>query len=139
MLRLCSDLHLECCCSKQACNDIILSYIYTDDAVYIHIMGLFQSLQRWGLAKQKISGWLLALSKGSSSHFFSFFAEKGSGKSESIAWFVEGDGAVVKSMRGLGFINNVFSPTVQTLATLWISVPPPDCMILSCWLFLRSR
>lgn len=65
-------------------------------------MGLFQSLQRWGLAKQKISGWLLALSKGSSSHVFSFFAEKGSGKSESTAWFVEGDGAVIERTRSLG-------------------------------------
>lgn len=64
--------------------------MYTE-AIYIHVMVLFRSLQQWGLAEQKISSWLLALSKGSSGHFFSFFAEKGSEKSECIAWFVEGE------------------------------------------------
>lgn len=62
------------------------------EAIYIHVMGLFQSLQRWGLA----------LSKGSSGHFFSFFAEKGSGKSESIVWFVEGERCCNKEYEGSG-------------------------------------
>lgn len=62
------------------------------EAIYIHVMGLFQSLQRWGLA----------LSKGSSGHFFSFFAEKGSGKSECIVWFVEGERCCNKEYEGSG-------------------------------------
>lgn len=62
------------------------------EAIYIHVMGLFGSLQRWGLA----------LSKGSSGHFFSFFAEKGSGKSECIAWFVEGERCCNKEYEGSG-------------------------------------
>lgn len=62
------------------------------EAIYIHVMGLFRSLQRWGLA----------LSKGSSGHFFSFFAEKGSGKSECIVWFVEGERCCNKEYEGSG-------------------------------------
>lgn len=62
------------------------------EAIYIHVMGLFGSLQRWGLA----------LSKGSSGHFFSFFAKKGSGKSECIAWFVEGERCCNKEYEGSG-------------------------------------
>lgn len=82
---------MECCYSKQPCDDIILFYIYTVYVIYIHIMGPFQSLHRSGLVKQNFSGWLLAFSKGSNSHF-AFFTEKGSGKSECTAWFVEGAG-----------------------------------------------
>lgn len=98
---------MECCYSKQPGDEVILFYIYTDYVIYIHIMGLFQSLQQWGLIKQNISGWLLAFGKGSSSHFFSIFTEKNSGTSECPAWFVEGDGAVIKSIKDVGFINNV--------------------------------
>lgn len=43
-----------------------------------------------------------------------------------------GGGVVINSIKDLGFINNVSSQTFQMLATLWISVPPPDCTILSC-------
>lgn len=102
---------MECCYSKQPCDDIdiILFYIYTDYAIYIHILGPFQSLQQWGLGKQNFYGWLLAFSQGSSSHFLSFFTEKGSGKSECMAWFVDEDGAVINSIKDLGFINNVSS------------------------------
>lgn len=75
--------------------------MYTE-AIYIHVMVLFRSLQQWGLAEQKISSWLLALSKGSSGHFFSFFAEKGSEKSECIAWFVEGEQCCNKEYEGSG-------------------------------------
>lgn len=47
-------------------------------------------------------GFLHSARDQSSGHFFSFFAEKGSGKSECIAWFVEGERCRHKEYEGSG-------------------------------------
>lgn len=48
-------------------------------------------------------------------------------------------GAAISSIKDLGFINKVSSQAFPKSATLLISVPPPDCTILSCWLFSQSK
>lgn len=57
----------------------------------------------------------------------------------SLVCVLGGGSGMMKNIKDLGLINNVFSRTFPMLATPLIFVLPPDCMILSCWLFLQSK
>lgn len=124
---------MECCYSKQLCDDIILFYICTNYASCIHIVGLFQSLplNDGDLSRRTV---LVSFLHSATAQAVTFpLLRRVLGTLNAQPGLFVGGCGIMKN------INNVFSGAFPMSATPLISGLLPDCMTLSCWLFLRSK